>query len=121
MFAVGRSLPLALATQLVRFALIAGVLAIIASHFGALPLLAASRRNPGGADGRRSIWSPTVIGSPLATKTLFTVGPVPITEPVVVTWGLMAALALAGFLATRSLTLCAVSHQAVLELIVGSN
>ena len=33
--------------------------------------------------------------SPLVTKTLFTIGPVPITEPVVVTWGLMAVLALA--------------------------
>jgi hypothetical protein len=42
MFAIGRSLPLALASQLVRFALIAGLLAVIASHFGALPLLAAA-------------------------------------------------------------------------------
>ena len=42
MFAVGQSLSLALATQLVRFALIAGVLAIIASRFGALPLLVAT-------------------------------------------------------------------------------
>jgi len=61
-----------------------------------------------------------VIGSPLATKTLFTVGPVPITEPVVVTWGLMAALALAGFLATRSLALSPSRYQALLELIVGT-
>jgi F-type H+-transporting ATPase subunit a len=61
-----------------------------------------------------------VIGSPLATKTLFTVGPVPITEPVVVTWGLMAALALAGFLATRSLALSPSRSQALLELIVGT-
>jgi len=61
-----------------------------------------------------------VIGSPLATKTLFTVGPVPITEPVAVTWGLMAALALAGLLATRSLALAPSRYQAVLELIVGS-
>lgn len=37
-----------------------------------------------------------MIESPLAMKTLFTVGPVPITEPVVTTWGIMAALALAG-------------------------
>jgi F1F0 ATPase subunit 2 len=42
MFAVGQSLLLALVTQLVRFALIAGVLAIIASRFGALPLLVAT-------------------------------------------------------------------------------
>ena len=61
-----------------------------------------------------------MIGSPLATKTLFTVGPVPITEPVVVTWGLMVALGLAGFLATRSLTLAPSRYQAVLELIVGT-
>ena len=61
-----------------------------------------------------------MIGSPLATKTLFTVGPVPITEPVVVTWGLMAALALAGFLATRSLALSPSHYQALLELIVGN-
>ncbi len=38
------------------------------------------------------------------------VGPVPITEPVVVTWGLMAALALGGWLATRSLDGCAVAQ-----------
>jgi F-type H+-transporting ATPase subunit a len=50
-----------------------------------------------------------VIGSPLATKTLFTLGPVPVTEPVVVTWGLMAALALTP-------TRC----QSALEMIVGA-
>ncbi len=42
MLAVGQSLATALATQLVRFALIAGVLAAIAGHFGALPLLLAT-------------------------------------------------------------------------------
>ncbi len=41
-FAVGGSLQLALASQLVRFAVIASLLAVIVSHFGALPLLAAS-------------------------------------------------------------------------------
>ncbi|MGB7101328.1 MAG: F0F1 ATP synthase subunit A [Xanthobacteraceae bacterium] len=61
-----------------------------------------------------------MIGSPLASKTLFTVGPVPITEQVVVTWGLMVALGLAGFLATRSLRLAPSRYQAVLELIVGT-
>jgi F-type H+-transporting ATPase subunit a len=61
-----------------------------------------------------------MIGSPLATKTLFTVGPVPITEPVVVTWGLMTALTLAGWLATRSLTLRPSRYQAVIELVVGA-
>jgi F1F0 ATPase subunit 2 len=42
MLAVGRSLTLALTAQLVRFALLASVLTIIASHFGAFPLLAAA-------------------------------------------------------------------------------
>jgi F-type H+-transporting ATPase subunit a len=61
-----------------------------------------------------------MIGSPLATKTLFTIGPVPITEPVVVTWGIMAALALAGFLATRTLRLAPSRSQTVLEVLVGA-
>ena len=46
-----------------------------------------------------------MIESPLATKIAVHVGPVPITEPVVMTWGIMAALALAGLLATRTLSL----------------
>jgi F-type H+-transporting ATPase subunit a len=61
-----------------------------------------------------------MIESPLTTKTLFTIGPVPVTEPVVVTWGLMMALALAGWLAARSLALKPSRYQVVLELIVGA-
>ena len=61
-----------------------------------------------------------MIESPLATKTLFTLGPVPITEPIVVTWGLMAALAFASFLVTRSLTLVPSRVQTVLEVVVGA-
>ncbi len=61
-----------------------------------------------------------MIESPLATKILLTVGPVPITEPVVVTWGLMAALTLGGWLAARSMALRPSRYQAVLELIVGA-
>ena len=61
-----------------------------------------------------------MIESPLAMKTLFTIGPVPITEPVVTTWGIMAALALTGFLATRTLTLSPNRYQAVIELTVGA-
>lgn len=53
--------------------------------------------------------------SPLATKILFTVGPVPIAETVVVTWGLIAALALAAFLTRRTLKLVPSRAQAVLE------
>jgi F-type H+-transporting ATPase subunit a len=61
-----------------------------------------------------------VIESPLVMKILFVVGPVPITEPVVVTWGLMAVLTLASLIATRSLTLSPTRYQAMLELIVGT-
>jgi len=61
-----------------------------------------------------------LIESPLTMKTLFTVGPIPVTEPVVVTWGLMAALTLGGMLAARSLALLPTRYQAMLELVVGA-
>jgi F-type H+-transporting ATPase subunit a len=61
-----------------------------------------------------------VTQSPLVTKTLFTLGPVPITEPVAVTWGLIAALALGAFLTSRALKLAPSRTQAVLEAVVGA-
>ena len=61
-----------------------------------------------------------MIGSPLAARTVFTIGPVPITEPVVVTWGIMAALALGGWLATRSLAVVPSRSQTVVEVVVGA-
>ena len=61
-----------------------------------------------------------MIGSPLAARTVFTIGPVPITEPVVVTWGIMAALALGGWLATRSLAVMPSRSQTVVEVVVGA-
>ncbi len=61
-----------------------------------------------------------MIELPLVMKTLFMVGPVPVTEPVVVTWGLMAALTLSGLLLTRSLALAPTRCQTVLEVIVGA-
>jgi F1F0 ATPase subunit 2 len=42
LLAVGRSLLLALGTQLVRFAIVGGALAVIASQFGALSLIVAT-------------------------------------------------------------------------------
>jgi F-type H+-transporting ATPase subunit a len=53
-------------------------------------------------------------------KTVFKVGPVPITEPVVVTWGLIAVLTLGGLLAVRSLALSPSRYQAALELTVAA-
>lgn len=61
-----------------------------------------------------------MIESPLIAKTVFTIGPVAVTEPVVVTWGLMAGLTLGGLAATRALTLSPSRLQAVIELIVGA-
>jgi F-type H+-transporting ATPase subunit a len=61
-----------------------------------------------------------VIDSPLKITTLFQIGPIPVTTPVVVTWGLMAAMTLIGILATRALALSPKRLQAVLELVVGT-
>jgi len=61
-----------------------------------------------------------MIESPLTSKTVVTLGPVPITATVVVTWGLMAALVLGAFMTTRSLKLRPTRGQAVLELVVAA-
>lgn len=61
-----------------------------------------------------------MIESPLTMRTLFQIGPVPITAPVVVTWGLMAALTVLSLLTTRSLALSPSRYQAALELIVNA-
>jgi F-type H+-transporting ATPase subunit a len=61
-----------------------------------------------------------MIESALTMKTVITLGPVPITAPVVVTWGLMAALTIGGWATTRSLKLAPSQSQTVLELIVGA-
>lgn len=59
-----------------------------------------------------------MIDSPLSAKVVFTIGPVPITEPVAVTWGLMVLLGIGGWLLTRRLSLQPGARQTVLELIV---
>lgn len=58
------------------------------------------------------------VASPLITHTLFTVGPVPITTPVVTTWAIMTVLTLGSWAVTRRLTLRPSRIQAALELIV---
>ncbi len=58
------------------------------------------------------------IASPLITHTLFTVGPVPITTPVVTTWAIMAMLTLGSWAVTRRLALQPSRVQAALELVV---
>ena len=56
--------------------------------------------------------------SPLEHVVLFHVGPVPISEPVVVTWLIMAGLGLFAFLSTRKLAILPSKTQTVLELFV---
>ncbi len=56
--------------------------------------------------------------SPFHSPVLFSIGPVEITQPVVVTWGLMLALGIGCWLATRRLGLHPTRLQAALELVV---
>jgi F-type H+-transporting ATPase subunit a len=58
--------------------------------------------------------------SPFNVETAFMLGPLAVTWPVVVTWGIMAVLTAASFLMTRRLTLKPGRAQAVLELIVST-
>lgn len=59
-----------------------------------------------------------MIASPLSADVVFRLGPIPITAPVVTTWGLMTALTVGAMLATRSLRLRPRAGQAVLELLI---
>jgi len=56
--------------------------------------------------------------SPLASVPLFYVGPVPIAEAVVTTWGIMAALVLGSAVLTRRLSRAPSRTQAAFELVV---
>jgi F-type H+-transporting ATPase subunit a len=58
--------------------------------------------------------------SPLQTTAIFHIGPVAITEPVIVTWVIMALLALFGATVTRRLSLLPSKPQTILELFVGA-
>jgi len=58
------------------------------------------------------------MNSPLESVTAFHVGPIPVTTAVIITWALMAALALTAFLLTRRLTITPTARQTVIELLV---
>jgi F-type H+-transporting ATPase subunit a len=58
------------------------------------------------------------VASPLASTVLFSLGPVPITAPVVTTWAIMAALGAGCWLATRRLALRPGRPQAALEVML---
>lgn len=58
--------------------------------------------------------------SPLVLAPLFHIGPVPVTTPVVITWGILAGLGGLCFAVTRRLSLAPGKLQTVLELVVSA-
>jgi len=60
------------------------------------------------------------MNSPLQTTALFHMGPVAITEPVIVTWAIIAFLTLFAIAVTRRLSLMPSKAQTILELFVGA-
>ena len=58
--------------------------------------------------------------SPLSTAPVFWLGPVPITDPVIVTWAIMAVLVLFAVVVTRRLSLLPSKSQVILEMFVGT-
>lgn len=58
--------------------------------------------------------------SPLTLEPIVSLGPVPITEPVVVTWVIILLLGIFSFIATRRLQLVPSKRQAILEAVVGA-
>ena len=61
-----------------------------------------------------------MIHSPLETAPLFRLGPVPITDPVIVTWAIMALLTLFAVIVTRRLSFLPSKPQVTLEMLVGA-
>lgn len=56
--------------------------------------------------------------SPLVAQVLFHLGPIPLTEPVVTTWGLIAGLTVVSYAITRTLERRPSRWQAVLEILL---
>jgi F-type H+-transporting ATPase subunit a len=60
------------------------------------------------------------VKSPLSLEPLFALGPVRVTEPVVVVWAVIALLGVGSALATRRLSLLPSKTQATLEMVVST-
>ncbi len=104
--------------HLARLAIVAGALVWMAQQ-GASPSHFRRRGPSAGTTNRRAgAREDHLIASPLTAEVLFRLGPIPITMPVVVTWGLMAVLTLISMLATRKLRLDPGPGQAALELLI---
>jgi len=61
-----------------------------------------------------------VTHSPLEMAPVFRLGSVPITDPVIVTWAIMAILVLFGAIVSRRLSLLPSKRQVILETLVGA-
>ncbi len=61
-----------------------------------------------------------MIHSPLESAPVFRLGPVPITDPVIVTWAIIAFLTLFAAIVTRRLSLLPSKPQVTLEMLVGA-
>lgn len=59
-------------------------------------------------------------GSPLTLEPVFSLGPVPITAPVLATWAIMALLGAFAFIISKRLTLLPSKGQVMLETLVGA-
>lgn len=59
-----------------------------------------------------------MIESPLTTPIVFRIGSVPVSQPVVTTWGIMAVLAAGSYLLTRRLSVRPGRRQAAVEIVL---
>lgn len=58
--------------------------------------------------------------SPFSLTTTFHIGPLPVSQPVIISWGIIALLAIVTFALTRRVELRPSWWQAILELIVSA-
>ena len=89
-------------------------LSLVALLFGAVGVPGSPTSRCCGAFRRAAM-----IHSPLETKALFHVGPVAISDPVIISWVIMVLLVAFAVAVTRRLTLMPSKAQTVLELFVG--
>ncbi|MEI9963905.1 MAG: F0F1 ATP synthase subunit A [Caulobacteraceae bacterium] len=109
-----------IALHAARLAVLAGAL-VFAAPPGCGTAAGRRGRPRAGPPGRRPpLGEGAMIASPLTAAVLFRLGPVPITQPVVFTWGLMAVLTLGSLAMTRRLSVRPGRAQVVLELLVGA-
>ena len=105
--------------QALRFVVLAAVLVLIVRQ-GAGPFLSAAAGVLAARIASDAALSEARVKSPLSLEPLFHIGPVPVTEPVVVAWAVIALLTGGSALAARRLRLMPSKTQATLELVVST-